>query len=320
MITRPSVFLLALIGAAFAFAWAISQRSLHPKRKQEDHDLADFGLPAEDVTFASRDGTRLAGWFIPAASAERGPAVVLSHGHGRSRAELLPHANFLHRAGYTVLAFDYRHRGESGGDAVTMGLREQNDLLGAIDALAARPEVDAGRIGVMAVSRGSVVAILVAADDERVRALVAECPYATRDAVMTRALRYFFHLPRFPFAHIAQWLIERRLGQSMNVADAIDHIARISPRPLFLIADEEDAVLGPEDTARLFAAAQEPKRYWFIPGAGHSRGWQAAPEEYELRTLGFLNETLRTDGSAAQRDGGRGVSARRDLTAGSGGS
>ena len=296
MILRSVLLLLALISAAFAFAWAISQRSLHPKWKREDHDLADFGLPAEDVTFASRDSTRLAGWFIPAA-AERGPAVVLSHGHGRSRAELLPHANFLHHAGYAVLAFDYRHRGESAGDAVTMGLREQNDLLGAIDALAARPEVDAGRIGVVAVSMGSVVAILVAADDERVRALVAECPYATRDVVMTRALRYFFHLPRFPFAHLAHWLIERRLGQSMDVADAIDHIARFSPRPLFLIADEEDAVLGPEDTARLFAAAQEPKRYWLIPGAGHSRGWQAAPEEYELRALDFLNEALGVEAS-----------------------
>ncbi|MCH8025683.1 MAG: alpha/beta fold hydrolase [Chloroflexi bacterium] len=299
MIVRFVLFLLALIGAAFAVAWAISQRSLHPKWKQEDHDLADFGLPAEDVTFASRDGTRLAGWFIPVASAERGPAVVLSHGHGRSHAELAPHANFLHHAGYAVLAFDYRHRGGSAGDAVTMGLREQDDLLGAIDALAARPEADAGRIGVVAVSMGSVVAILVAADDTRVRALVAECPYATRDALMTRALRHFFHLPPFPFAHIAEWLIERRLGRPMDVANAIDHVGRISPRPLFLIADDEDAVLGPEDTARLFAAAQEPKRYWLIPGAGHSRGWQAAPEEYELRALGFLNEALGVEASAA---------------------
>lgn len=154
MIVRFVAFLLALIGAAFAFAWAISQRSLHPKWKQEDHDLASFGLPAEAVSFASRDGTRLAGWFVPAASAERGPAVVLSHGHGRSHAELAPHANFLHHAGYHVLAFDYRHRGESAGGVVTMGLREQNDLLGAIDTLAARPEVDARRIGVVALSHG----------------------------------------------------------------------------------------------------------------------------------------------------------------------
>lgn len=160
---------------------------------------------------------------------------------------------------------------------------------------------------------GSVVAILVAADDERVRALVAECPYTTRDVVMTRALHHFFHLPRFPFAPIAQWLIEQRLGQSMDVPDAIEHIARFSPRPIFLIADEEDAVLGPEDTARLFAAAQEPKRYWLIPGAGHSRGWQAAPEEYELRALSFLNEALGVEASVVD-------ARRRDLTAGSGGS
>ncbi|MCH7699740.1 MAG: alpha/beta fold hydrolase [Chloroflexi bacterium] len=275
-----------------AVSWIISERVLHPPRKAEDHTLDDFDLPAREVMFLSRDGTRLAGWYVPAGGAPS-PGIVLSHGHGRSRAELLPHANFLHQAGYTVLVFDYRHRGESEGTEVTMGLREQDDLQGAIDYIVVQPEVDARHIGVAGLSMGSVVALLVAAHDERIKTVVAECPYSAADAIMTRALEHFYHLPRLPFGVAARWLIERRLGQSLDVADAIDVIRRIAPRPIFLIADGADAVLGPEETRHLYDAAREPKRFWLVPGADHSRGWQAAPEEYERRVLEFLKESLR---------------------------
>lgn len=293
MLRRTIFALSAVAGLPLVAAWAISQRVLHPPHKQEDHDLADFGLAAEEVTFASRDGTPLAGSFIPPSDAPgRAPALVLSHGWSRSRAELLPHAYFLHRAGFAVLAFDYRHRGRSGGDAITMGLRERDDLLGAVDLLAARPDVDAGRLGVLGMSMGSVVAILVAAEDERVRALVAECPFATHDAIMNRALRHYFRLPSFPIGPLTKWVIERRLGQPLEFPEPEDAVRALSPRPALFIADEADAVVGPQETQRVFEAAGEPKRFWLIPGADHARGWQAAPQEYERRVLDFLGESL----------------------------
>ncbi|OGO51129.1 MAG: hypothetical protein A2148_07190, partial [Chloroflexi bacterium RBG_16_68_14] len=295
MLRRLALAASALTGAPLIAAWVISQQVLHPRPRVEDHGLSDFDLPAEEVSFPSRDGTRLAGWFIPARTAAPAPAVVLSHGWARSRAELLPHANFLHRAGFAVLAFDYRHRGKSGGDAITLGLRERGDLLGALDALSARPEVDAGRLGVLGMSMGAVVAILVAAHDQRVRAVVAECPYATQEAIMARALRHYFYLPHFPFAPLGKWLIERRLGQSLDGPQPFDVVVALSPRPIFLIADERDAVIGADETERLFQEAREPKRFWLIPGAAHARGWQAAPEEYERRVLDFLREALAPD-------------------------
>ncbi len=290
---RPLVVIFAaLTGALFVVAWFISQRVLHPARRQEDHTIADFDLPAEDVTIVSRDGTRLAGWYIPAGGPPA-PGIVLSHGHGRSRSELLPHASFLHEAGYAVLTFDYRHRGESEGNEVAMGLSEQDDLLAAVDYLAGQPDVDARHIGVLGLSMGSVVALLVAARDPRIKTVVAECPYATAEAIMTRALQHFYHLPRFPFAIAAKRFVELRLGTSIDIADAIDVVRQISPRPLMFIADEADAVVGPEEARKLFDAARDPKRFWLAPGANHSRGWQAAPEEYERRVLKFLEDGLR---------------------------
>ena len=281
-----------LTGLPLLAGWVIARTMMHPRPRVEDHGLDDFDLPAEDVTFAGRDGTRLAGWFIPAREPGPRPGIVLSHGWARSRAELLPHADFLHRAGFGVLMFDYRHRGESDGDAITMAVREQDDLHGAIDTLAARPEVDGGRIGVLGMSMGGVVAILVAAEAERVRALWVEAPYGSFDALMTRALPHYSRLPAFPFAAVAKWHLERQLDVSIDGHRPRDVIRSLSPRPLFVVADERDAVVGADETQRLFSVAAEPKQLWLIPGADHARGWQAAPEEYERRAVAFFQEAF----------------------------
>jgi hypothetical protein len=300
MIRRLALIGCALAGVPLAIAWFLSEQVLHPRRRTEDHELSDFDLPAERVAFPSRDGTRLAGWFIPApGGAAPAPAVVLSHGWARSRGELLPHADFLHRAGFAVLLFDYRHRGESEGDAITMGVRERADLLGALDAVSLRPEVDADRIGLFGMSMGGVVAILVAARDARARALVVECPFASHDAIMTRALRHYFKLPSFPVAPLARWIIERRVGEPLVHAEPVHVVRDISPRPIFVIAAERDAVIGREETERLFRAAAEPKRFWLIAGADHARCWQAAGPEYERRVAGFFREALMAEAALA---------------------
>jgi dienelactone hydrolase len=293
MLRRLALIASAFTGVPLVIAWFLSEQVLHPRPRVEDHDLDDMPLPAEPVSFASRDGTRLAGWFIPAPDHSRpAPGIVLSHGWARSRCELLPHARFLHQAGFAVLMFDYRHRGESAGDAITMGVRERHDLRGALDALCARPEVDAGRVGVFGMSMGGVIAVLVGAGDERVRAIAAEAPFASHEAIMNRALRHYFHLSSFPVAPLARWMIGRRLGESLDGVEPIEFVAGFSPRPIFIMACERDAVIGCDETERLYRAATEPKRFWLIAAADHARGWQAAGAEYERRVIAFFQETL----------------------------
>jgi dienelactone hydrolase len=296
MLRRLLLVLSALAIVPLGVAWFLSEQVLHPKRRTEDHSLEDFDLPAEPVVFPSRHGIRLAGWFIPPPQDAPTPApgIVLSHGWARSRAELLPHANFLHRAGYACLLFDYRHRGLSEGESITMGVKERGDLQGAVDMIASRQEVDASRIGILGMSMGGVIAVLVGIQDERVRAIVAECPFATHDVIMGRTLRHYFKLPSFPVAPLARWIIERRLGEPITGVEPLYSVGAFGPRPLFIIGAERDALLGWEETQRLFDAAGEPKRFWLVEHSDHARCWQYAGEEYERRVLAFFAEALGT--------------------------
>jgi pimeloyl-ACP methyl ester carboxylesterase len=292
MLRRLVVFASALTGVPLAAGWAVTNGMLHPKPRVEDNSLENMPLPAEDISFLSRDGTRLSGWFIPAPGGGPASAIVLSHGWARSRCELLPHARFLHQAGFATLMFDYRHRGKSDGAEITMGLREQGDLIGALDVMAARPEVDPERIGVLGMSMGGAIAILVAARDRRVRALVCEAPFPSFDTLLERSLRHYTKLPSFPLGPISKFVLERRLNGDVDTIAPARVVASLSPRPVFIIADERDAVIGADETGRVFAAAAEPKRFWLIDGSDHARGWQTSPEEYERRVLAFFREAL----------------------------
>jgi fermentation-respiration switch protein FrsA (DUF1100 family) len=188
--------------------------------------------------------------------------------------------------------FDYRHRGKSGGEAITMGVRERGDLSASIDTIARRPEVDASRIGVFGMSMGGVIAILVAAADTRVKALAIEGPFATHSTILSRSLRHYSKMPLSVFATACRWMLERRLRAPLRDVEPLRFVGSLAPRPLFIIGDEHDAVVGVQDSRVLFDAADEPKRYWLIEGADHARGWQFAGEEYEQRVTGFFKEAL----------------------------
>lgn len=70
-----------------------------------------------------------------------------------------------------------------------------------------------------------------------------------------------------------------------------DLVARIEPRPVFLIYAEHGS--GGEDLNRkYFRAAGEPKKLWRVAGAGHTGGYETDPAGYERRVVGFLDHAL----------------------------
>lgn len=133
-------------------------------------------LMAEDVAFPSSDGVALRGWFIPRAGHDgrSAPVIVFVHGWpwnrqgNRSGHTVIPDATVdflgparaLRAAGFHTLLFDLRNHGESGAALpVTFGVREANDLVGAVAMLRQRDDVDGARIGVLGYSMGANAAI-----------------------------------------------------------------------------------------------------------------------------------------------------------------
>ena len=141
--------------ATASVAGFLVYRIVKPQRATSEINMQSFpGRPdAVDFTVAGL-GSR-EGWFFP--GFRGAPTIILCHGYGSSRGELLTLVSALQDHQYNVFVFDFAAHGANGG-ATTFGYREADELRAAIDALATRKDVDANSFGVWGYNLGAYAA------------------------------------------------------------------------------------------------------------------------------------------------------------------
>ncbi len=184
-------------GLISALAVYMARFLINPPRKRLWTTPKNNGMSYEEIQFPARDGLRLSGWFIPAANrgtAEPSGSLIMVHGWpwnrlgtlaenamsdlpGSSPVNLLDLAHGLHHLNYDVLMFDLRNHGRSASAIpVTFGMNEANDLLGAIDYIAGREDVDNNKIGVVGFSMGANTLLYTLPQTDIVKAAIVVQP------------------------------------------------------------------------------------------------------------------------------------------------
>jgi len=280
--------LLAGLGAA-AIVWRGSERLIHGDGAAAGSAGADpdsaAGLYFESVRFPTAAGSELDGWLVPG---EVGLpfGVVLVHDAGQDRRVFLDRLRFLHDAGYPILLFDLRGHGASDGAGRGSGLgyRELHDVSAAVRYMRERGHRG---VAVYGVSLGGSAALLAAAGDREIDAVIAESPFASVDELAR------WRLPGTPewLRRAAVELALLRVG-ALHEPSPIDAISRIAPRPVVLLGSAADRVVPAASVEALFAAAQEPKELWIAPRGEHGAILEAEPEEYRRRVLTYLGRWL----------------------------
>ncbi len=262
---------LALLAALFGYLSLVGCDGLfyHPSDNTWYHS-ADFGLTHEDVFFETDDGVRLHGWFVPATQRPSRGLVVHVHGNAANITNHIATVAWLPPHGYDVLLFDYRGYGQSQGRVTRDGTIR--DTHAAIDYAISRPEHQPGRLFLYGQSLGGAVGCVVAAERKEIAAVVLDSTFHSYRGIAERHARGRFG-PLGPW--VARWLIS--VGH-----DPIDVVAEIAPRPLLVIAAEDDTICFPEFGRALFDAAGEPKQWYLAKGAEHYEAVQAAGRELEL--------------------------------------
>ena len=251
---------------------------------------AAVGLEYESVTLTTADGVELAAWYLPGSNRA---GVVVMHGAGSTRSDVLDQSAVLARHGYTLVLVDARGHGDSGGTAMDFGWYGDLDVAAGSEFLASRPEVDPGRIGVVGFSMGGEEALGAAAADPRIRAVAAEGATARRAADKAWLSEIYGW---------RGWLQE----QAEKVQDGItDYLTEASPpTPLrsavaespgarFLLVTAGDVDDEGHAASYIQAAAPDRVMVWNVDGADHTGGYDTQPDEWEQRVVGFLDESLR---------------------------
>jgi ABC-2 type transport system ATP-binding protein len=134
------------------------------------------------VTDGPHDNSRVlldATFFTPAGSG-RVPAILLAHGFGETKNAVRPEAEQLARAGFAVLTWSARGFGKSTGQiALDSPDYEVKDVEQLVSWLARQPRVlldhpGDPRVGIAGASYGGAIALLAAAYDHRIDAIVPQ--------------------------------------------------------------------------------------------------------------------------------------------------
>lgn len=255
--------LLALVGPVVGEMVATFP-PLYPK--QSPDPLSDLGLHYRDVTFPTTDGLTLRGWFVPTQKADA-PAIVYAPATSHDQRSGLSLVPAFHEAGYHVLLFSYRGHALSDGrkGQFTYGDAESQDVDAAVRFLREVEEVE--RIAVIGHSVGAVSAILSAARNPLIEAVVAVAPFTCVAEVWQTSRPAV--VPSFVLDWTL-WVAEKTRGFDRADVCPLSVVERIAPRPLLLIHGTKDRRITEEQVRRLFGVAEEPKSLWLVQGATHS--------------------------------------------------
>lgn len=246
-------------------AEAFSRQRRSPILRSPD----DAGLDYEDVTFPSRDGVPLEGWFIPAAGSDK--LVIANHPLGFNRSgmpthlepwrsewaasgnafevDFIPDYKILHDAGYNVLAYDLRNHGHSGaanGGVTSSGIFEARDVVGSLSYARGRHDTRDMTIGLFSRCLGctSTFSAMTQFPEafDGVRCLVAPQPVTTR-TIMERRLAVMGLSERIDD-------LERRIVVRTSIGFArrnTQEWARSVRVPTFLYQVHDDVLTHPSD-------------------------------------------------------------------------
>ncbi|MEO8469139.1 MAG: alpha/beta fold hydrolase, partial [Chloroflexota bacterium] len=251
---------------------------------------------AAGTDVVTSDGVGIAGWYIPAAdgAGPAAPTVVLVHGWGANKSEVLKYAVPLHEH-YNVVAFDLRGGGRSGNAATTFGLREQQDLEAVIDWLerAKHPT----HVAVMGNSMGGGTAAIAAASDLRIEALILDSTHAYVANIVERRLEVDSGYPAHPGTSAIVAGVWVRTGLDLMTADPVRAITSLGDRPLLLLHGAADIHDVPAQSVDVIYAAAESagvsvERH-FCPDASHGKVIDTCPAQWGEWATAFLDRVLR---------------------------
>ena len=216
------------------------------------------GYGAREVTFES-GGSTIAAVFYRPNRPGRHPCVVMAHGFSGTMDWILPDfAAVFAAAGFAVLTFDYRHFGASEGQPRQLvdSQRQLTDIRSALAHVRSRDDVDADRVALWGTSLGGSHVIVVAAEDPRLAAVVANVPALD----MYRGLRGRYRPPHHPGPARSALATARLMGPAL--LDAAGGRLGVSPLYLPVYGPLGHAAFSDPALAGLFRQVEQGSPRW----------------------------------------------------------
>ncbi|MFY4775364.1 alpha/beta hydrolase [Metabacillus sp. RGM 3146] len=273
--------------AFYGLSSYIIWRAMHPPKIALFKNPADYGIKSEEVQFKSTDGLTLKGWWMPAVNSDK--VIIFSHAYGLNRYNM-PFPVFdlvkvFQSQGYNVLLYDFRNAGESEGNVTTMALKEQLDLLGAIDFVKTSKKMkDLVLIGW---SMGASTSLLVGGASKDIKGIIADSPFASLDTYVLDSFEYWTKLPRI-VGQLSTYITKLNfLGFQPHKVKPIEVMRTVKDKKILIIHALNDPAISCRESERMKEICDDID-LWQPETGGHIEAYRLNKDEYEARVIAFL--------------------------------
>jgi len=285
------VLVLAYLGISWKYADGVTRVTRDPLKKTPAYVQTAY----EDVSFQSRDGLHLVGWWFPAAGATK--AAVLVHGKDQNRIDSSFDpgriARFLLADGWSVLLFEMRGHGQSEGLRWGLGEYEPDDILAAIDLAAQKTNVARSRVATIGESMGGGSVLMTVGKDPSIGPVVVDSAYASAPVVVNEVGPVYSGLPAFFTPGL---VLASRVLYDIDIGSVVPvDVVRAHPERAFLfIQCEEDHTVAMHHGVDLKnASANAGTQLWLVKDCGHVKAFTTYPQAWQDHVLAFLHRELK---------------------------
>lgn len=266
----------------------------HPRHKfEKEYEegkewCAQQGM--EECYIRSREGLLLHASYLPADNAKR--FVLLSHGYkGSGFGDFAYMAQFLHKHHCNLLFIDQRCCGQSEGEYITFGAKEQYDVQRWAFYIS-RQNKQKLPIYLYGESMGAASVLMASGHrlPREVRGLISDCGFRSMKGQVQDMAANWFHL------HWVGLLLFRLnlfcalfAGFRMKEADTAEALKK-NRRPVLFFHGAKDTYVDPGNTIYNYSLCRAPKELVVMSEARHLCSAYEEPEVYKAKVLEFFEK------------------------------
>jgi fermentation-respiration switch protein FrsA (DUF1100 family) len=237
----------------------------------------------EEVHIRSPFGYELYGLYLPIDNPKG--TVILTHGITFSLYGSVKYVNLFRSRGWSVLMYDHRAHGRSGGRFKTYGWAEKHDLQAVVEWARAK----GGKIGIHGESYGAATTLQALPLLENIAFVISDCAYSNLNELLAYHLDHDYRLPAFPLINIANLVSFLRAGFWFGQVAPLRALENLNT-PIFFIHGEKDDFTPTQMGRDLYAAYRGPKRLYIASGVGHGDSFWSNPKMYDQEVGEFLKQ------------------------------
>ena len=243
-----------------------------------------YSLNHEDLYINSFDNLKLHALFI---NNNTNKTIICVHGYKAKDGlyDFGMSARFLNSLGYNLLFVDNRAHGLSQGKYIGFGVLDSIDVNSWVDYLVTNMKQET--IILYGMSMGA--ATVLNTDSSPVKAIIADCGFASGYDEVAYQIKKMYHLPSFPLVPISNILLKLLAKYSLKDKEAYKSIKNYK-NSLLIIHGSRDHFVPTSDAYKIFDNATCHKKILIVPGASHAKSYLKDTELYEQTIKEFLDE------------------------------